>query len=676
MRSELEFLGLGAAFCPEHHPEDTWPAYVRLIKEAGLKFVRMAEFTWNLMEPEEGRYDFEWLDRALYLLERAGLKAILCTPTAAPPVWASEKYPEINPVLRDGRTKGFGGRRYTCPSSVDYVRLCRKIAEKMAAKYASDPRVIGWQIDNELGDPFCFCPRCKAGFATWLEERFGTVAAFNAACSMQYWGQTVARFDQVPLPNAYDHPSLWLAYHNFLSDATIACYRPQADALRRAGVAVPITTNMMCTWYGYDHEKFGRMLDVIAVDHYFGNDSTFSDEACYAALFRSFRNNAPFWINETTCSRIGDNWPLPGLVRLYTLVNVGLGVNRLDYFRFDTCPSGNERDIYGMLKPCAEPGRIYREIGETARRLEKIRPLLADSVPKRAKVAFLYTFDNHYEFAETPKYDEFRGRFGNGYFDAIKRRMKAVADMNVPVDIVHAESDFSKYNFIVGVGTYVLPEKLGAKIADYVAGGGNFLLLPFSGVVDENAKMHYVAPPGPLYDVFGVQVLDNGPLCARAGEVRFRPAGHLKIDDFAITGWIEEIVPDADVQIFGTYGNQFFEDVAALTVKKHGAGHAYYLGFFPAPGDWKALIARLLERHGIQSALTLPDGVHVSIRTSGAADVCFISNETNRPVAIGIEDDWLDAETGTPAERPLDIEPLDVRILKRPGGAGRPAHGG
>ncbi|MDD3928029.1 MAG: beta-galactosidase, partial [bacterium] len=173
------FHGLGAAFYPEHHPRESLREYVALLAEAEISFVRMAEFTWDIMEPREGEFDFGWLDEALQLLAERDIRVILCTPTAVPPRWACDSYPDICPVLQDGRTFGFGIRRYTCPTSPSYRRLSERIAGVLAERYGANPQILAWQLDNEPGHPFCFCQRCRQLFQTWCLQHFGTVERFN-----------------------------------------------------------------------------------------------------------------------------------------------------------------------------------------------------------------------------------------------------------------------------------------------------------------------------------------------------------------------------------------------------------------------------------------------------------------------------------------------------------------
>ena len=494
------FHGLGAAFFPEHHSRDTWRDYVRLMREIPLSFVRMGEFAWDKLEPAQGRFDFAWLDEVFALLAEASVDVLLCTPTAVPPIWAVEKYPEICPVHPDGKTFGWGIRRYTCPTSAPYRDLSAAITGALADHYGPSPQVMGWQLDNEIGHPYCYCPRCRRFFQDWCEDHFHTVEHFNDAHGMHFLGQTVQGWHQIPFPNTYPSPSLWMTYHRFFSEMTVDCFALQARVLREHGVTAPITTNLMVTWGGYDHQDLAEHLDLMAVDAYtlgdiFGQD--FEEEAWTAAYTRGLKPSRNIWYNEMQWAGSGGGFPLPGQTRWWTLLRAGLGADALNYFRWDTAPSGLERDILGLLKPSRQPGRIFAEVHGVAQELAALQPLLDGTTPAPAPVAVLYTYDNHWEFAEQRKLEEFSGPGGNGYALHLAKHFRAVAGTDVPVDVVYPRSDFSQYRLIIAPALYSLSAELGAKLDAYVRAGGTLLLTCFSGLVDENALMHDTPAPGP-----------------------------------------------------------------------------------------------------------------------------------------------------------------------------------
>jgi beta-galactosidase len=658
------FHGLGAAFFPEHHPRSTWREYVSLLAEANLSFVRMAEFTWDKMEPSDGHFDFDWLDEVLGLLDAKGIRVVLCTPTAVPPRWACDRYPDIRPVMEDGRVWGFGVRRYTCPTSPSYRRLSARLAAELARRYGQSPQILAWQLDNELGHPFCFCPRCREHFQTWCRERFGTIERFNDELVTHFWGQSLVDFSQIDLPNTSPSPSRWLIYHRFYSDMTLACYQGQIDALRGGGVRAPITTNMMVTWYGYDHEAMGRNLDVIAGDHYglgpkplFGQ--RFTSEAFVSAYLRGIRHGQPNWFLEFQCCHAG----LPGLYRWEALTQVGLGADLINYFRFDTCASGNERGG-GMVGVHRRPGWDYHEIRQVAGDLRKARPTLEGSAPLPARVALLYTFANHCEYARYPKSAEFEGMYGNGYSMHLARHYHALAAQNIACDIVYPEGDFGAYNVIVAPALYVLPRALAAKLERFVRAGGTLVLTSFSGLADEYAKLWDIPIPGPLGPVFGIEVLNAGASRPEGGPVRLVAAGgRLDFAPIEAVSWMDAVLPQADdVEVLARFEHPFQAAVAA-TRRPCGRGWAHYLGAILSDDGYARFYRALAKALDLRPTLDLPEGLYASVRVKGDQHIVFLNNPDPEARALDLPGRHVDLFSGEPVTGALTLKPFDVRVF-------------
>jgi beta-galactosidase len=634
MTDASRFHGIGGAWYPEEHDPVSWPAYARLMGEAGLSVSRIGEFAWDRMEPREGQYDFDWLDEAFGLLDANGIRVLLCTPTAVPPQWACAQYPDINPVTEGGRVMGFGGRRYTCPTSPNYLRLGEAIARAMGERFGADRRVMGWQLDNEFGHPFCFCDRCLGEFQAWCEKRFGTIARFNDALVMSFWGQTLTAFDQVMFPTTYSHPGFWQLYHQFFSDMTIACYARQAAALRAAGTTQPITTNIMPTWYGYDHEEMVKHFDVVGVDHYGLNPDTlfgepFLNEAFVQAYSRGLTPGRPIWFHEFQwgkgCGR-GSYLPLPGQVRWGALTQIGLGANLVSFFRVDVPPSGAERDAFGLLGADGQPGRVYGEVKGLGAELEQMQELVEGSVSAPAEVAILFSYLNHVEYARNNRIPETAGNFGNGYGMHLAKHFGAVARQNIPCDVIYPGADFSAYKVIIVPIAYVLPEALAAKLAAFVEAGGTLLLTALSGVADENGTMYQSPAPGPLRAAAGVQVRDSALPHPYAGPVTVHRDCAMDMPDLHGPRWLDEILPDAGTDVLARYDNPFYQDIPTLTRHPYGTGNVYYLGALLTQEGYNALYHTLAPLFGLQPIMELPDGIYVTERRNGDRRIRFLNN--------------------------------------------------
>ncbi len=671
-----EFHGLGAAFYPEHHPRETWPEYAGLMARAGIKFVRIMEFAWDKLEPREGVFDFEWLDDALNLLKRKGIRAIMCTPTAVPPLWACEKYPELHPVLEDGRTFGFGVRRYTCPTSIAYRKLSERIAGAMADHYGRDPQILAWQLDNEFGHPFCFCGCCRRHFQEWCGSKFKTIAAFNDALCMHFWGLTIPEFGKIPFPDTCTNPSLWHVYHRFVSDVTIDCYGVQIDALRGHGAVQPITTNMMGTWYGYDHEELGRRLDVIACDHYglgaehlFGDD--FTNEMFYHAYMRGIRHGRNIWFHEFQCAHTGPDgaMPLPGQVRWEVLTQIGRGADLISFFRFDTPPSGAERNGYGLVGVHRRPGRVFDEVARTSMEIEKLRPLIEGSTAPHAEVAVLFTFDNHCEFARNVHNPEFKGPFGNQYAVHLAKHYHSIARQNILCDIVYPGDDFGRYGAVIVPALYSVSSELGRKLGSFVSKGGTIVVTSFSGIVDDNGRTLDAPPPGPLCGACGIEVRDYGAYHPRAGKLRMVPADpSWAMPALEDVRWVDEIRPGSkNVEVLAKFANPFYDGIPAITRNRYGKGRAYYLGAILGQDGYDKFYAALAAAEAWRPSMELPPGIFATVREKDGRKIFFVNNPHPDGRDVELPGAFTDLMSGRKAEGTIKMKPFDVRIFAETG---------
>ena len=674
--SDQRFHGLGGAFYPEHRPEREWPDLVAKLAGAGLKFVRVGEFAWDKMEPEEGTYRFDWLDRAFALLDRHNIEVVLCTPTAVPPVWACEAYPDITQVDEQGRPFGFGMRRYTCPVSPNYRRLSEGVVSAMAEQYGDSPQIAAWQIDNEVGHPFCYCDACRASFQRWCRERFETVEAFNDAVFLHFWGQTVQRFDQIPMPTQCNHPGLWMLYYRFVSEATVACFGAQAEWLRRGGVSAPITTNMMGTWYGYDHEAMAGRLDTISTDYYgLGSSHLFGDiYTAGAFIHRFFRGMKPdrnMWFHEFQWARQGGSghMPLPGQVRWCALSQVGLGADRIGFFRFDVSPAGAERDGYGLIGYHGQPGRVYDEVRTLATDLDTIADRLDATAPPPARVAVLYTWPNHCEFRRYPKHEAFGAPHGNGYTVHLSKHFGALWRAGVPCDVVHPGDDFSRYDALIVPACYILPEALGERLTRYAADGGTLVVTSFTGLADQFAKLHTTSVPGPLREACGVEAIDYGSAAIAPEPLRIvAKRDDLAMDPIGGVSWIDELRPVSEkAEVWAAFDHDYYGGVPALVRHPVGRGAAWTLGALLDDAGYGAFYKALAPHVGLEAEFDLPEGVYASRREGESTRLVFLGNATHEEQRVELGEGYRDAMTGEDVEGALRLGRWEVRVLEAGG---------
>ncbi|MBN1812722.1 MAG: beta-galactosidase, partial [Anaerolineae bacterium] len=299
-------LHLGAAYYPEHWPEERWPEDIRLMQEAGFTVARMGEFAWSIFEPAEGEFHFDWLDRAIDLLAEAGIVSVLGTPTAAPPAWLTHAHPETLAVDEHGRRVQHGNRCHYCVNSAEYHDATRRIVAALAEHFGSNPHVIGWQIDNEFNRT-CTCDQCRARFQAYLAKRFGSLDALNERWTTAYWSQTYSAWEQIPIPIGYHNPGLMLAFRQFVTESYRQFQKLQIDILRPHLQPGVWTTHNFMSWFdGFDHYKLAEDLDLASWDWYvgLGHHDYLSSGAAHD-LVRGYKRRS-FWLIETQPGRV--NW--------------------------------------------------------------------------------------------------------------------------------------------------------------------------------------------------------------------------------------------------------------------------------------------------------------------------------------------------------------------------------
>ena len=369
---------LGVAYFPEHWPPSRWETDAQLMAEAGLQTVRLAEFAWSRMQPGENRWNWDWLDQAIETLTAHGLDIILCTPTACPPPWMVEKWPDLLPYLTSGARKNLGARRHYSPFHEGYRQAARKVAEEMARRYGKHPRVIGFQIDNELGGGVEDCGSlARRAFAQWLREKHHTPEALNENLGLIFWGSEFTSWDQIPAPvEQGQHPGLKLEWRRFWSSSWIDFCRLQADAMRPFIGDRILTTNCFLHRWGMKIDWLRLLqdggIDLLSFDNY---SLTTDENAYYNTLARNL--SPRYWILEQNCGdtthhhRWPKRFPDPREIVRDSLQE---GAELISFFRWRQGPFGLEQEHAAILDHHGRPGKVYRMIQDLSRSLKEHPP--------------------------------------------------------------------------------------------------------------------------------------------------------------------------------------------------------------------------------------------------------------------------------------------------------------
>jgi len=653
----------GADYYPEHWPEERWPVDARMMKDAGINVVRMAEFAWTRMEPQEGLFDFAWLDRAIAGLAEYGIRTVLCTPTAAPPAWLMRAYPECFLVDENAQRLTFGHRRNTCPSNSTYRYYSARIVQAMAEHFKGNRGVIGWQIDNEFGDR-CYCESCQRAFQRWLQRKYCTLERLNSEWGTDFWSHVYTAWQEIPLPwaTSYTHnPGLALDYRRFMSDTYVEYQREQVSVLRAANPEWFVTHNFM----GFRYPKLNYFdlahdLDFVAWDNYprFRMQPDLAWRALGHDTMRGLKG-ANFWVMEEQSGPAGQTVvgtaPKPGEIPFWAWQAIAHGADGMVYFRWRTCRFGAEEYWHGILDHHGEPRRRYREVAGMGATLERIGQMITGS-RFRARAAMLLSYDSRFALQNQPVNPdlEYEQIFGLYY--------RALWQRNIGVDIVSPRADLSGYDLVIAPTLYILPEQTAVILRDYVAGGGTLVTSCRSGVMNESNVVVDQLLPGLLAETCGVIVDeydsrdpgDNVPLVAgpELGGMRFE-AG-VWADVLELRG----AVPLA------TYGGDYYAGQPAVTINRFGQGEAIYIGTVADQSFIDGLIGWLCERREIAAPLAVPTGVEVTVREAPDGDLLFILNGTSEEKQVDVGAGGVDLIEGESVSGEVKLPALGVRILQ------------
>lgn len=659
---------VGADYYPEHWPKERWDEDARLMKEAGFNVVRLAEFSWVLLEPEEGRFDFAWLDEAIAVLGRHDIQVVLGTPTAVMPAWLARKYPEALAMKADGTRVVWGGRKNNCFSDGTFRLLSERITRAMAEHYARTPALIGWQTDNEFSGTDCRCHRCRSSFQDWLKRKYGTLEELNRAWGTHFWGLKLQAWDEVQIPDsrtgrwASSNPSASLDWQRFTSWLNVRFQGDQVRILRSLCPSHFVTHNFMGLFQDMDYFDLAKDLDFVSWDNYpvFANwdkPGIPYGASLAADLMRSLKAKN-VWIMEQTAGPLG--WDAfsrntrPGEIRSIAYQQLAHGADGQLWFRWRTSTAGREQYWHGLLGHDGKPGRRYREAAQFAREYRGLQRALAGTSP-RPRVAFIYDYDSLWALRIQPGYAN------NSYADALRRYYDAFFRAGVNVDLVPPGADLSAYKLVLAPELFVLPDAVAHKLVSFVEKGGVLLADLRTGVKDETNLVHPRTLPGLLAPALGIAIDEYEALAAIEYPMA---AGGPLAGSFTATRYADWITPNG-AQVVAAYAEWPVQEFAAVTRHAFGKGRGWYVGtVVKETAFYDRLAKALLADAGIEPVLELPEGVEVSVREGGGRRLVFILNHTTTPKTVRVPAGKRELLTQQSTRDTLELGILGVAVLE------------
>jgi beta-galactosidase len=624
----------GVAYYNEYMPQDTPDAQdrrlekdVAMMKAAGLTVVRMGESTWSLWEPEDGRFEYAWMDRVVDAMGKAGIKVILGTPTYSLPAWMAHQHPEILVKrIPDGMFGGpaaetaYGLRQNMDTDSPAFRFYAERLIRHIVAHYKNNPTVIGWQLDNETSSYGAANSDVQIGFQHYLEKKFVTPEALSKAWFLNYWGEDLHRWEDLPARDGTISTGYKLEWTRWNQMRVTDFLHWQSVLVREcAGARQFVTTDyggMM--HYDVNEEAVGDSLDIIANNVYHGTQDHFdgSFQALQGDFSRSLKH-ANFLITETNAQTIG--WtsqgqfpPYDGQMRQDVYTQLSNGANMVEYWHWASIAGGQETYWKGVLSHDLEPNRAYAEVSRTAHELEKIGPHLV-GLKIKPEVAILWSRDSANAIGFMPYGGAVPARSWtgtpDGYVSLVQQMHHALYDLNVPADFVFPETaDFSAYKLLIVPALYIADDALLQRIADYVKQGGHVVMTFKSGFANENSTVRWVRAPGPLREAAGINYQEfsslEKPLALKGDPLHAGAANQ-------VSYWAEFLQLE-HAKPLAFYDHPFFGQWPAITENQFGAGSLIYEGTYLSDAMQTAILRQSLEKLNLSGPdQQLPAAVHV-----------------------------------------------------------------
>ena len=661
-------FNFGVDYYPEHWPEERWPIDARLMAEAGFNVVRLAEFAWSKMEPRDGQFDFDWLDRAIAILQSHGLRVVLGTPTASAPPWLMSKSPELFRVREDGLRVTYGNRREYCPNHPLYHEHTRRIVSKMAEHYTGHPAVIGWQIDNEFGDR-CYCPICAQRFQDWLRGRYEALDELNQKWGTVFWSHIYNDWTEIPVPvttGGSPNPALALDYFRFCSDSYVAYQQLQIDILRAKCPGQFITHNLM--GFNYDRLNYfdlARNLDFVAWDNYPRMQWTMEkgvDPSAYALGLDTMRGlkSKNIWVMEQQAGPGG--WemlsvmPRPGELRLWAYQSIAHGADAIVFFRWRTARFGTEQYWHGLLDHDARPSRRYEEIKRMGAEIKELGDKILGSQVK-SQVAMILSYDSRFAFQIQPNNPRFH------YPEHFHHLYRAFYQHHATIDVIAPNADLSAYKLVIAPALHLVTHAIAENLKRYVETGGTLVLTQRTGVKDGSNMVVNQRLPGLLAEICGIEVEEYDSLSSHMqNSLQFR-IPELAEAPCVNAGILCDILKPVTATVVAQYMEDYYAGKPAITLNRYGAGNTVYVGTLGDAQFYDLLAKWLLNTTGLQSPFTVPSGVEVARRTNGQKSLQFILNHNNSSQTIHFARPQANLLNGVELSGDVQVAPFEVLIL-------------
>ncbi|WP_285846505.1 beta-galactosidase [Priestia koreensis] len=674
--TDARFMLHGGDYNPDQwldHP-DILAEDLKLMKLSHTNTFSVGIFAWSTLEPEEGVYQFEWLDEIFRTIDENGGRIILATPSGARPAWLSQAYPEVLRV-NDSRVKQLhGGRHNHCFTSPVYREKTRKINELLAERYGNHPALLMWHISNEYsGD--CHCSLCQAAFRSWLQEKYKDLKSLNDAWWGPFWSHTYTDWSQIESPSSIGESAvhgLNLDWKRFVTDQTISFFENEIVPIKAITPNIPITTNFMADTHdlipfqSLDYSKFAKHMDVISWDAYpaWHNDwETTADLAMKVGfindLYRSLKQQ-PFLLMESTPSAV--NWhsvnkaKRPGMHLLSAMQMVAHGSDSILYFQWRKSRGSSEKFHGAVVDHDNSPNnRVFQDVATVGKVLEQLSDVVGTN--RSSNVAILYDWESQWALDDAQGF----GLETKRYPQTLQQHYRTFWEKDIPVDVITKEQDFNPYKLLIVPMLYLASEQTISRLKAFVEQGGTLVMTYMSGLVNEHDLAYLGGWHKDLRDIFGMQPLETDTFYPADENTVEYDGKSYRVKDYATILNLQTATEE------GQYKQDFYADTSAVTKHSYGKGCAYYIGARLEDTFHEAFYEKIIEELSLKLEAVIDHGKGVSVqcRYDDEHEYIFIMNFTEEKQVVTIPNSMKNILSGENEEGEIILNVYETRVLKR-----------
>lgn len=647
---------------------------IELMKQSKTNTFSVGIFGWATLEPEEGKFNFEWLDDVFERIHSFGGNVILATPSGARPAWMSQEFPEVLRVDENRNKQLHGGRHNHCYTSPYYRKKTHEINLKLAERYGHHPALLMWHVSNEYGGE-CHCDLCQEAFRNWLKEKYDNeLNKLNHAWWGPFWSHTFTDWSQIESPSPIGENAvhgLNLDWKRFVTHQTIDFYKNEILSLREITPQIPITTNFMgndMPFRGLDYSQFAKEVDVISWDAYpkWHNDyeetwETASKVGFLADSFKSLKQK-PWLLLESTPS--GVNWhpfnktKRPGMHLLSGMQMLAHGSDSNLYFQWRKSRGSSEK-FHGAVidHDGSTDNRVFKEVSMLGKTMEDISEKVVGG-ERRSEVAILYDWESDWALEDTQGFAQETKQ----YPETLQKHYQAFWKKDIPVDVITKENAFNQYKILIIPMLYMVSEETIKRLKDYVTQGGILISSYMTGLVNEHDLTYLGGWHPDLKELFGIEPLETDTYYPKDENHVEYNGDTYTVKDYAT------IIKNEKAEVLGHYLSDFYAQTPAVTKHAYEKGLAYYVGARLDEQFNDDFYNSIIKETKLSSILesTHKTGVSIQGRVLENSLTVFIMNFTEEVQEITLYETIVDCQSKEELKGELSLQPYEVKVVEKP----------